>query len=319
MRPTSILTDTRYSNPYCGGGVSPEQAAGHFDLWVQTQADLLRFIQTNDLSIPTEYQLSAQTAHMPILAEIKDGLWDAPPEPIFVFGSNLAGKHGKGAALHAARHNQAESGIGEGPTGSAYAIPTKGMDLEALPIQDALAGIDRFFEYASTQSGTTFRLTRVGCGLAGLDEPTIRDHVLQHRPANVEIPGTWLHAQTGFPRVIVAGSRGLASCSPQSKEQYQERLDKLLANLTDPTIVSGAARGADLLGEAYAVSRGLSLYRFPALWEKQDKAAGFIRNQQMSWYGSHLIALWDGKSPGTRAMIDLAKRDGLSVRVLSID
>lgn len=42
-----------------------------------------------------------------------------------------------------------------------------------------------------------------------------------------------------------------------------------------------------------------------------------IRNQQMAWYATHLIAFWDGASPGTRGMIEVAKQDGLQVRVLT--
>lgn len=46
-------------------------------------------------------------------------------EHIFVFGSNLAGRHGKGAALSALHYHGAEYGVGIGRTGQAYAIPTK--------------------------------------------------------------------------------------------------------------------------------------------------------------------------------------------------
>ena len=51
---------------------------------------------------------------------------------IFVFGSNLAGRHGKGAALHAKKFYGAEYGVGVGPTGNAYAIPTKDSDLKSF-------------------------------------------------------------------------------------------------------------------------------------------------------------------------------------------
>ena len=53
---------------------------------------------------------------------------------LFVFGSNEAGRHGKGAALHAKQHYGAEYGVGVGPSGDAYAIPTKDGKLKTLPL-----------------------------------------------------------------------------------------------------------------------------------------------------------------------------------------
>lgn len=55
-------------------------------------------------------------------------------EVVFVFGSNLAGRHGKGAALEAAQHWGAQYGVGEGRTGNAYALPTKDANLRTLPL-----------------------------------------------------------------------------------------------------------------------------------------------------------------------------------------
>lgn len=48
-----------------------------------------------------------------------------------------------------------------------------------------------------------------------------------------------------------------------------------------------------------------------ANWEKHGKSAGYKRNQEMANVSTHLIAFWDGKSRGTKHMIDIAKRDGL--------
>lgn len=59
-----------------------------------------------------------------------------------------------------------------------------------------------------------------------------------------------------------------------------------------------------------------SVAPFPAEWKRYGRAAGMIRNQQMAWYATHLIAFWDGQSSGTRSMIEMAKRDGLEVRVV---
>lgn len=68
---------------------------------------------------------------------------------IFVFGSNLAGRHGKGAALYAREHYGAVYGVGVGPTGSAYAIPTKDGKLRTLPLDQIKKHVDAFLAYAA--------------------------------------------------------------------------------------------------------------------------------------------------------------------------
>lgn len=91
----------------------------------------------------------------------------SPGQSIFVFGSNLAGRHGLGAALHAALAHRAQRGVGEGPTGTAYALPTKGEDLRTRPLGDIALSVARFTAYARAHPHDAFWVTRVGCGLAG--------------------------------------------------------------------------------------------------------------------------------------------------------
>ncbi len=86
---------------------------------------------------------------------------------IFVFGSNLAGRHGKGAALFARQNHGAQYGVGVGLTGRAYAIPTKGKRLEILTLPEIRYYVDRFKDFARLRSDLTFRITAIGCGLAG--------------------------------------------------------------------------------------------------------------------------------------------------------
>ena len=89
---------------------------------------------------------------------------------IFVFGSNLAGRHGKGAALHARQKHGAEYGVGEGRTGNSYALPTKDERIKTRPLVDVRDSVDKFIEYAKTNPDLQFEVTKVGCGLAGFSE-----------------------------------------------------------------------------------------------------------------------------------------------------
>jgi hypothetical protein len=113
-------------------------------------------------------------------------------------------------------------------------------------------------------------------------------------------------------KVIVAGGRDF-----KDYNLLKSKLDLLLSNITEPIeIVSGAANGADKLGEKYAKDQGLSLKQFPANWNKFNKSAGYIRNKEMAEYATHCVCFWDGKSKGTKHMIDLAKELNLKVRVV---
>lgn len=112
-------------------------------------------------------------------------------------------------------------------------------------------------------------------------------------------------------KTIIAGSRNI---------------DMPLAALNDAVImsgfditevVSGTARGIDRTGELWAEWKGIPVTRFPANWEKYGKAAGYKRNVQMAEYADALIAVWDGKSSGTKHMITAACEKGLKVHVLN--
>lgn len=111
---------------------------------------------------------------------------------IFVFGSNLAGRHGKGAALHAKLHYGAVYGVGEGLTGQAYAIPTKGHMLEILPLETIAESIGRFAEFARSNPAMNFILTPVGCGLAGYRADQIMPiFTSKNLPSNVKFSESW--------------------------------------------------------------------------------------------------------------------------------
>lgn len=80
-------------------------------------------------------------------------------------------------------------------------------------------------------------------------------------------------------------------------------------------VVSGTARGVDKLGESWAAANNIPVKKFPADWDGHGKSAGYIRNAQMAEYADALVALWDGKSKGTKHMIDLANRRGIPVHI----
>lgn len=86
---------------------------------------------------------------------------------IFVFGSNLAGRHGKGAALTAKQKYGAIQGQGYGLQGQSFAIPTKDECLRTLPIHRIQQYVDRFIAFTVGTPELKFNITPIGCGLAG--------------------------------------------------------------------------------------------------------------------------------------------------------
>ena len=86
---------------------------------------------------------------------------------IFVFGSNLAGRHGAGAALFARQNRGAVYGQGVGLQGRSYAIPTKDERLRPLPLAAITRHVADFLAFARSRPDLTFQVTAVGCGLAG--------------------------------------------------------------------------------------------------------------------------------------------------------
>ena len=111
---------------------------------------------------------------------------------IFVFGSNLEGRHMGGAARFAYEKFDAEWGVGDGPTGQCYAIPTMHGGLE-----DIRPYAEKFIAYAKAYPMNRFLLTRVGCGIAGFkdsDMAQLFEDVLDI--PNIAYPRQWLPYMT---------------------------------------------------------------------------------------------------------------------------
>jgi hypothetical protein len=96
----------------------------------------------------------------------KDKITKLVPGEIFVFGSNLAGIHGAGAAKTALKWG-ALHGVHEGLCGRTYAIPTKDINIETLPIENIKSFVLKFEDTAWELPDLTFLVTEIGCGLAG--------------------------------------------------------------------------------------------------------------------------------------------------------
>lgn len=116
---------------------------------------------------------------------------DLEDNDVFVFGSNLQGLHGAGAAKTATKVFGAVMGVGEGPTGKCYAIPTRsvlrGGGFKTLSLDDIRYSVERFIEYAIATPASRFIVTPIGCGYAGYSPSDIAP-MFYGCPLNVIIP-----------------------------------------------------------------------------------------------------------------------------------
>ena len=111
-------------------------------------------------------------------------------------------------------------------------------------------------------------------------------------------------------KVIIAGSRDVPELVRSCKQAvltFEHRYGRITS------VVSGCARGVDAVGELFAAMRQIPVDKYPADWAQYGKAAGHIRNSQMANESGAqgLIAIWDGKSPGTKHMISVAQQKNM--------
>ena len=107
-----------------------------------------------------------------------------PEGHYFVFGSNEAGRHGKGAALCAKKHFGAIYRQGHGEQGRSYAVATRDASLRSLPLYTIAENVRLFIQHAKNHPHKIFAVSRVGCGLAGYKDEDIAPMFKGH-PSNV--------------------------------------------------------------------------------------------------------------------------------------
>lgn len=117
-------------------------------------------------------------------------------------------------------------------------------------------------------------------------------------------------------KIVIAGCRYY-----NNYKEAKEYIDFCISEIRKQysiVIVSGGCSGADMIGEKYAEENSFQVERYPADWDKYGRSAGPIRNRQMAEICDYVICFWDGKSRGTKSMIEYAKKIGKPVMVKMI-
>jgi len=109
--------------------------------------------------------------------------------------------------------------------------------------------------------------------------------------------------------VVIAGGRDFNDYETMcaNLEEYQDQ---------DVTVISGCARGADRLGERWALEHGKPIREYPADWLTHGQAAGPMRNLEMAKVAHRVVVFWDGESRGTKNMIDNALQVGIDPEIV---
>jgi len=115
---------------------------------------------------------------------------------IFVFGSNYAGRHGKGAAAYAYKKHGAIYGQGAGLQGNSYAIPTKDASLKPLELTTIQSYVNIFLAFSELHPDWDFLITNIGCGLAGYTPSQIAPMFASHKDKSN------LHFSTEFKAIL---------------------------------------------------------------------------------------------------------------------
>ncbi|MBP5569928.1 MAG: hypothetical protein J6X46_02735 [Prevotella sp.] len=144
-----------------------------------SMADMAEPMVFEDMSITTSEEMGKRTT--------PEFITELQPNEIFVFGSNLKGMHGGGAAYIAYRKFGAVMGQGVGLQGQSYAIPTMQGGVETIRPY-----VDEFIGFAKEHQNLTFLVTRIGCGIAGFTDEEISPLFEKaHNVENIVLPPNW--------------------------------------------------------------------------------------------------------------------------------
>lgn len=113
-------------------------------------------------------------------------------------------------------------------------------------------------------------------------------------------------------RILVCGSRFWSD-----RDLIREKLAWFYEPEAHVVVVHGCAKGADTIAGEEAARLGFEVEEHPAVWSAYGRRAGIVRNEEMAALGAtRLLAFWDGRSRGTRDMIERAKAHGIPVTIV---
>lgn len=226
----------------------------------------------------------------------------------FVFGSNLAGLHGKGAALTARTYRGARQGKGLGPQGTSYALPTKSVNLKPLSLKEISNHVREFIAYAESRPQEVFQQTRVGCGLAGFKDSEIAPMFFA-APKNIILPGVWRQMrEIDFSSVSVVAEQNA------TEAEIEKIIEDLIKTKANPvfSVMAGTVeeRAISNLADRTAGMRIQCFSPNPALYKDFARASLELT---MVWAASSIRLIGPENSNLLKRIRSLAVENGVPV------
>jgi len=244
--------------------------------------------------------------------------------PVFVFGSDIEGKHESESAQMAVRFHDAKIGTWSGPTGTAYAIPCVASDANVLPLDVIKNYVEPFFDYAKEHPGTVFQIARFGSGRAShSDEDMAR--LFANAPQNCRLPGLWafFYDRSQPARLLV-----FDPSAQSNQELWLEQFEQYLALNTPLWDVPGVEVVS--VGNARAIVANDKIARQLELKHRvfgPDEAlygnsAAVAAEYEAVWYATHVLSVADFNQtahPEQMRIMRTAARAGLQVDQLDVN
>ncbi len=245
-------------------------------------------------------------------------------EPVFVFGSDLDGKHESESALAAVRFHQAEKGAWSGSTGNAYVIPYLDNDGWTLPLEVIKNYVDPFVDFAKDYLENQFLIARFGCGPeAHTDEAMAR--LFAQAPNNCRLPGLWSHfldaAQSARLLVFDPSAQIDGDLWRSQFEQYLA-LNAPLWDVPSVELVSVGNSRAIVANDKVAKQMHIKHRVFGPNDGYYGSNAVVAAEYQAVWYATHVLSVADFNQtahPEQMRIMRAAARAGLQVDQLDVN
>jgi hypothetical protein len=241
-----------------------------------------------------------------------------PVEPVYVFGSNLAGSHDHDSAGVAARFHGAESGKWNGLVGNSYAIPYRNSDMQLLGkdvLRNYILGFNRF---AQSRPDLHFQIGRFGCE-SGAYTDTDMAPMFRSTPPNCSLPGVWLRVlDVTHPARLIVYDPAARMREGKWHDEFVRFLNINQPLWNAPRVEIVSVGGARNVVANDAVAKKLKLkHRIigpnPGYYGEQSEMACELK---AIWYSTHLLCIADldqTAQPTHIRLLTSATRGGLVV------
>ncbi|MBK6659033.1 MAG: hypothetical protein IPG43_13150 [Proteobacteria bacterium] len=245
-------------------------------------------------------------------------------EPTYVFGADMSGDFSQGSAAVAARLFGADTDVGVGISGNAYAIPYRNSDGEMLSFGALGPHIASFLSHARAHPQESFMVARFGCEPGASDDATMVRH-FSHVPPNCQLPGVWMRhidPKMGVRLMVFDPFARFKDPYWQDKLKRYLSLNAATCNGARVELVSVGAARAIVANDMAAKSLGLKHRVFGANEGLFGADAASAAEMKAMWYSTHFLSLCDFRQtvqPQQFRVTAEAIRAGLTVDQLEVE